>query len=295
MNKLKVTQLVLIPFLVLGIAACAKRNKLTRKGKDAQAQAQTQDQTAKDKTRGEDGADYYAPNCVNPISMTPTQGEETTSLSEILNESNKGTYSLVQMEYFAETEGLETVSNPSAPSAREQIHTFGSEFKTPANLSSAVTDSEKARVVCHTTKAVEGQTSSIRGSIDLPNSFNAADGKGTVIRQDRVWAKNGRIEVVSTLYHGTVDIKHTLGEGKPEDMKVMIVKDTIGKIIIRLQFSRLDRKTGKKVNIAISGTYALTKADEKSETTEEKKEESKEETKGEVPAESSKEKTEKAS
>jgi len=297
MTNTKVTPLLLIPVLALALNACAKRDSAFKKRAAQQAQqtkttppqdcpskctietlppgkgkielqkpgrghtgTEEQPDTKKPGTEsptepvpeGADGALVHADNCVNPISMDPTGEEQALTLADLINPSNQGTYSLIRTHYFAEAEGKEGQK-------KEQIYALGSEFKTPAEFTSSLSDTQKVTVVCHTTQRTEGPDSSIRGSMDLANSFSAKDGKGTVIRQDNISAINGALFTSSTLYAGNTDLTQVVGDGKPQDLKVSLVKHDENQVTIKMKFTRQDPKTGKRMNVTMAATYSLSK------------------------------------
>lgn len=252
MNSFKMHHLLLIPMMVLAVNACAKRDSNFGKKNPGTQGAATDPATQEGaKTEDADGSLPYAPNCINPIAMEAAEGQEAVEIADLLKEA-KGTYSLINTQYFVEAETKEG-------EAKEQLHTQGSEYKTPEDFSAAITDTQKTAVICYTIKPIEGKELKIRASMDLPNSFNAADGKGSVLRQDTVVVKNGSIKSLSTIYSGSYDVKNTFGEGKSEGVKVLVIKHDKNRVTLKMQFNRSDLKTGKKSLVTASGTYVLSK------------------------------------
>jgi hypothetical protein len=260
MNTYKMRNVILIPMIVLAVNACAKRDSnLVKPSQAPVAGEKPADTTVTTGTAAEeaakkalemaDGSLSYSPACKNPIKMDLSEKQDSLAITDLISESNKGTYNLVGTEYFAEADAA-VEGDP-----KEQISAFGNEYQTPENMSAAVTDNQKVTITCHTTKPAEGKVSKISGSMDFANSFSAADGKGTVVRQDAVTAKNRTIKTVTTLYSSTTDLKQSLASAS--DVKIVIVKQASGDVTIKKQFTRPDLKTGKNIKVTMSATYKL--------------------------------------
>jgi len=274
MNTFKMRTVLLIPMIVLAVNACAKRdNNLAKKAPPAAEAGEkptdtagpaggTADDAAKKAAEGADGSLSYSPICKNPIKMEYTEKQDALAITDLLSESNKGTYNLVSTEFFAEMDAA------AEGELKEQIGAFGNEFKTPEDLGKAVDDNQKVTITCHTTKPVEGKDSKIGGSMDFANSFSAADGKGTVLRQDAVSAKNGVLKTLSTIYSGRSDLKEIVASAKTGDVKIMIAKQASGDVTIKKQYTRADLKTGKNIKVTMSATYKLSTGEVKAVETE---------------------------
>ncbi|WP_413289919.1 hypothetical protein [Bdellovibrio sp. HCB337] len=293
MNSFRMRHLIMIPLITLAVVACAKRD--SNFGKKSRGGNQTK--TATDgtgtgtgtPTNPDDKVDLgggdkdsvdqpevteetdevagYTEQCKNPILMDVADGDDPVTVDELLKDG-KGTYSLIDTQYFVETE-------TKAEEAKKQLYVLGSEYATPAGFSKAVSDSQKIFVNCHTIKpsASKDATNKIRHSNDLPNSFDAETGIGKVMRQDAFSIKDGTLKTLSTLYTGNYSLEDQLGQSKPEGRKVLIVKHG-DKVIIKLKYSTTET-SGQKTTMTASATYKLVKAEEAKETEEPSSEETK--------------------
>lgn len=274
MNSFKLRHLLLIPVIALAVNACAKRDsKFGQKGRPGAAGTNTPDnKVTTGGSRGNvsenlvtggsnpnpstdpedseylDGDSAYSKSCVNPIEMSDSENEEQISAEDLLK-ADKGSYTLVNTHYFIEIAA-------KGEEEKQQVYALGSEYKTPENFAQSITDSKKIFVNCHTVKPVEAKevVAKIRGSVDLPNSFDAETGKVPVMRQDKIEVLNGTLQTTSTLYKSSSDLAKELAS--PSDAKTIITKAD-GEITIKKQYAgRSDKST-----VTVAGTYKLVKAE----------------------------------
>jgi hypothetical protein len=204
------------------------------------------DNTKKADTTKEDGkADLQtgADKCDNPIHMDIVDGEEKeVSVKDILT-GKKGSYKLTNVIHFYDMQ--------TAKDKKAQVVAYGDPLE-----ASTSDQKNKNTISCFSPKNGVFKTSALQA----PYSFSTEDGKFEQVRSDVINITDKGTESTTSTIKKSSDLKTMIEEWQSQNWNLVIVELGNKDIMIRVQKTATQEKTGFKASDIMAATYTPVEA-----------------------------------